>query len=816
MYTAVRRLRGAWCGLILSATAWPLSAGERELASEGKAVRLSIDKAYQCGQSAKVTITTASAAYFDQDAATIQRLSDTSRAILGFECPRIARIEFVGVTAGMTVYMADAEKSNKWRLESFPAPLEGAALLFSLKQPSFLNLGLLAGQIKPYESVPGFAETYQYKAWQTQMRTQASVGSGNVEAFQEYLKEPGSGLGSFEHASTHFENIVSAFKSFVPERYAVYKKAYDDLAPSLRQEYWSTQFAGLFDEDFSVASITTNALKLIAASPTPEFASYLDSEIAEWMRAEAEGIKSDLPEATLLDLSWARDYLAGFPQGAGDLGKLPQTAGLASTLPGDLSSLVAQRLSALQELAIATVRESGVTYAEVNDILETGFALSGEFEENGYDVQGQAVLEAAFQHIETVLRTDLPAYKQQLAAMSFTASSAEALQVQIVEFEALGEEFPGFVAYKEAAQGALETNRRTICASVLSESGASKQDESRAVQVGSQTVTLAKMSCDMFANGHMLITFKNAGKPGEAQITIRDEEGDEVTHVLSQQGRALAATARLDGKPVTPDSWESYAQGLMRPPANGKPDAKGVRDCDRLAADPDDPKKLARGVDFNKAGVSPVDFDRAIEACIAAVDDAPSDPRQQFQLGRLLAMAGDADGANEYLDLGIAGGYGAAMYHKAEHLLISSDDQNAFVDALEFFGASAKAGYPRGAAMVKELNPEGAEFYRQIPAPTPQEIIAALPLREAGQSFLGVSSSFKIVDVGIKECFQVNATDFACEYRPVLKCGISAARPDAMTAFMSRLVQADCDSAGYQFNTFRMVSDGKWQRLPDQ
>jgi hypothetical protein len=284
---------------------------------------------------------------------------------------------------------------------------------------------------------------------------------------------------------------------------------------------------------------------------------------------------------------------------------------------------------------------------------------------------------------------------------------------------------------------------------------------------------------------------------------------------LAQQGRALVATARPDGQDVTADSWESYVQGLIRPPANGKADAKGVRDCDRFAADPHDPKKLGKGVDFDQPSVSAADVDRAIEACIAAVEDAPGDHRQQFQLGRLLALVGDSESATEYLTLAIGAGYGAAMYQKAEMQLARTDDQNAFVDALELFGAAGKAGYARGAAMVKQLNPDGIAFFKEIPPPTPAELLAALPSRGGGATFMGITSSVQVVNVNIRECFQLNATDFSCEYRPVIKCGMTSARPDQFMAMISRFVADSCNTGDVTFGSFRKVSQGTWQKLPE-
>lgn len=116
--------------LMLSSAA--ISA-ERELASDGDKLRLLIDENYTCQESVPITIRTSSAAYYDQDAATIQKLViNTAGAILGFECPKASKLEFFGYTDDALLFRADAQKKKKWAIESYPAPLETLALFLGL------------------------------------------------------------------------------------------------------------------------------------------------------------------------------------------------------------------------------------------------------------------------------------------------------------------------------------------------------------------------------------------------------------------------------------------------------------------------------------------------------------------------------------------------------------------------------------------------------------------------------------------------------------------------------------------------------------
>lgn len=92
---------------------------------------------------------------------------------------------------------------------------------------------------------------------------------------------------------------------------------------------------------------------------------------------------------------------------------------------------------------------------------------------------------------------------------------------------------------------------------------------------------------------------------------------------------------------------------LMASPAA----AQTVTECDRLAAHPDDPAKIAPGVPEGR-----VDLPRAIAACQAAVKADPTNPRLNYQLARALGYAGRGDEAAPYREAAVAGDYPQALF----------------------------------------------------------------------------------------------------------------------------------------------------------
>ena len=108
-------------------------------------------------------------------------------------------------------------------------------------------------------------------------------------------------------------------------------------------------------------------------------------------------------------------------------------------------------------------------------------------------------------------------------------------------------------------------------------------------------------------------------------------------YVVASAGVTLLSTAFLALVPAT----------AVEPP---------VHECDRLAAHPEDPERMAEGVVFEL-----IDTERAIAACEAAVAAFPNEPRYRFQLGRALHSAGRPEAALPHYRVAAEAGYAPAQ-----------------------------------------------------------------------------------------------------------------------------------------------------------
>ncbi|MFN7175423.1 MAG: hypothetical protein ACK4MX_00890 [Thermaurantiacus sp.] len=138
-----------------------------------------------------------------------------------------------------------------------------------------------------------------------------------------------------------------------------------------------------------------------------------------------------------------------------------------------------------------------------------------------------------------------------------------------------------------------------------------------------------------------------------------------------------------------------------------------VTECDRLAAHPSDPDRVAPGV-----AQRDVDLPAAIAACQAAVEADPGNPRLNYQLGRVLAYAGRGQESRPFRDAAIAGDYPQALFVVGFITLFGLNEQpQDSCRAADLVRRSALAGRQAGEIAFVHWALEG----RFDGCPTPQD-----------------------------------------------------------------------------------------------
>ncbi|MCB1882494.1 MAG: SEL1-like repeat protein [Geminicoccaceae bacterium] len=115
-----------------------------------------------------------------------------------------------------------------------------------------------------------------------------------------------------------------------------------------------------------------------------------------------------------------------------------------------------------------------------------------------------------------------------------------------------------------------------------------------------------------------------------------------------------------------------------------------VDDCDLLAADPDDPARVAPGV---RGGL--VSIRSAVRACALALARVPENPRFLFQFARALDEARRYDWAKVFYERAAKGGYGAAIVSLGYLYKTGHGVKKDEAEAARLYEEAALLGNPR-------------------------------------------------------------------------------------------------------------------------
>ncbi|WP_346894381.1 hypothetical protein [uncultured Roseibium sp.] len=118
-------------------------------------------------------------------------------------------------------------------------------------------------------------------------------------------------------------------------------------------------------------------------------------------------------------------------------------------------------------------------------------------------------------------------------------------------------------------------------------------------------------------------------------------------------------------------------------------DQPPVTECDRLAAQPSDPRKVAEGVRYTR-----IRIDAAIAACRKALESYPGTPRFLFQLGRALEQKKQLAEAYEAYHTAAEAGYPMAMVNMAFMLAYGDGVAKDGAEAARWFRKAIDEGEP--------------------------------------------------------------------------------------------------------------------------
>lgn len=764
--TSERRQRHNVVAALSLALVFNISSVEaRELAKEG-GVTIATRGEAKCAPTIHILVDSDRLDLFEDRLSTLKKLFKAAVDELQSNCQKLDEIYVKGRVLKKEVFFAKANATKNWDLVLLPAPLESIANEAGKKPFTVSKLIELERAYRPLSTLDGIENTFQYLYFMGYVNKAASplVTRDNGAALKAYLTDMQTNKKSVPAIQKEKQALLTAIAALTPALEAQARAALDAQSADLLGADWEAFLGPLLSEgDIHEGVLGQVAKKANDDGLSGPLAAAIDGRVNAWLLEEIDIYEALLSEGYAVDLQEKyalRDALARDPLPP----SLPQTSASAAQAIERLNREVPAALATLSTAAEAIIAETGESYLDVPEIWETGVALSTEFGDAGFAAEAKKLSQSGAARVEAVIAEGKTALRQGLQDASMSRETIAAFRAQADGLGTLSEDFPGFAAYVGIIYDGIAEGRMRYCAAQAAAAVPHGAYLEHMLETASGPVSIGEFACAIYQNDHILRQYEPGDGRKPALLVIDRADAGIIEFELSFQEETSTLIGRMQRGDqdvrLDEDAWLDLTDVLMTVAPSGAPDALGVTACDRLAADPFDPDKVADGVTL-EAVPDDYDFDHAIDACIAAVEFAPDVARFRYQLARLLYAVGMESDATAQAKTAADSGYAPAIFLLAQlRFLVAGDD--AFYDGIDLLKESAKTRYKPAQQMLADLAPTGSEIFRPIAPPKASDVKALL--KEESCQIEGLTRMcYYIRWVQVGSCFQETENSFSCE-----------------------------------------------------
>lgn len=755
-------------------TTGPVQA--RELAvMQDKSALATLPKSYRCSANATITVTARDATFFDARLQEFGGLFGAALKNVFASCQQLRKVRVLGQVGTVNVQKATSEAVETWVLRLETSELQKAADTLNQKVRTYNDLRQLETTFKPFAKVAGINRTqgYAYYAQTAQNILNGFVLRG-IGEFDDHVTKL---IKAGNAPEAKLKPVYDAFALYRPDLVPVLQNRFSTLERRIEEADWAKALDGVFAPGTTIKQAAAK-LRVQKGEPPDGY----DIRVADWLSARVEAHEAAHPgtsleelrgHATFHDLLMEARFGANFP--------------VTEAAREDAQIWYADFVDIMMEEAVtdglALIGGAAEGPEELDTVFEIGSALAAKFDGAGFAGAATQMIEATAARVEQVLTEGLLALRADLAIIEPTPEDVAALRIRTEVYGALTADFPEFAAYAELSDNTADLWEARICAADAKAAGG---DDYALAFEGSE-LPLSEVSCRLMTNGHRLTGLDLGwnGRRASLDIALADE-GPRQFDLVGRKEATLTLLTDKDGGNST--QWEETLASLLISPPTGVPDHTGHTECDILAGDPKDPA-IQVGVDLNEVPPD-YDFERAIDACIAASEVAPDDPRPIYQLARALEAVGEIETAQSYYQAAAGAGYAPAQYALGMTTLTYGEGDEAFFDAIDLFKLASKSGYAPAKAELAALIPPGTEIWREIPGPTDSEVMNTVK-RKVCEGVSGFGACAIRTGVHRKECMQVSANAFSCELVLRMRCEVNMGNNPLMQLF-SGVTEASC------------------------
>jgi len=797
----------------------PTFLRSQTFAGGGQSVTVAPMGGPQCRTSMSIRVQVGTQAFFANDQRELRSLWPQVLGYLQQSCPEMLDVEVLGIGQSVQVYRGQASAASSWELRHTRTPIDGAIEEIDRLRVTFENPRPLDAVVQKYSRLLGGADASDIAGIngrvEARKATLADEQIGRIAGEIEQIPETIEGLTRLGRHGRVLETLRQHYPSHVAKLETVLAQRERKIgAGALRQLELQLRDA---PKGWREAAATAGAARQLGETwkgRIPEIVGVVERTVAEVEAA----LRDALAEFKAALAAYPRDW-RGVKQSYEDGARIPADVSGLATLNAYVAALREWQQGVLVELVEASeaeIEKAGSTLDTLESVIDLGETAAKRFDEVGAKELSARIRLRLGQRVEKLVEANGEVFARQVEGVAPTQDGRRELLQAAQMYAALEPGIPAFARYRALAEKRANEIKDSLCRTALADFGSSGGLAERLVSPDG-TIAMRDLVCAISIGGGRLtietgLWARLAGLLSRERIAKFEDYNSSVTEFKL---RASGGDASLMGvairrgdqwKTIGQEEWIEFVRIMIEGPPNGEADSAGRTECDRLAGDPQDPNRRGKAIGVGGTDIDPAILDRAVESCIAALENAPQEARLQYQLARLLWSAGDQEEAKPFLAAAVAQQYPAALHLQASIFLAESADYDRFVDAYTMFERAGKLGYPPAAQMVRELNPQGLPIYKDIPAPSSSDLVSTLPPSQCHEVF-GVRSCIRFTGAQIKECMQISASDFMCEWKPVVSCDTGA------NPLFSAMLQAACSQTEYDFGTFRKSSDGRWRKI---
>lgn len=738
------------------------------------------------------------------------------------QCPDVKTVYVLGSIPRTRVYRGRAAAADRWVLQHEETPLKYALDELGRIRSNFEDTRPLENLLQKYTERFGgesASDTDALKAKIEERKAQlAEARIQKIEADAQRIPSSIDGLNQIA-------NLGARELTVLQRSYPQYAARVDEIKKRREAEIEANvlrQFANRLKDmpkgwkEAAATIRSTRSMRDTWGTRIPDIVPLAEQAIGEVEKNVSDGLDAFKSSLESYPKNWV-----GLKISADELMKMNVDVALVRGLTPYISALTEWRgvvFASLEQQALSEIAGAGSTLDTLESVIQIGEALTKPFADIGASESADRLRKSLAARVVSIAENNFDGFERELVKAETSIASFRELQELERQYAELSQSIAVFGRYQGVAARRSKEIKTGLCSAAFEEFGRASLLDSSILTAQGQ-LPLKEVVCTVALNGGKLTADAGlwqritSSVSGRINLFFEDYVGNASSLSLlplpENKGAYAAVSVRYgkEEKPLNAGEWKELVRIMMQGPPSGKPDNQGRTECDLLAADPEDKQKLGEGRHWG-AEADPLHLaERAMEACIAALETTPDEPRLQYQLGRLLWSMGEQIQSKGFIDAAAAKNYAAALALKAERILEDNNTYEGFVDAYVLLEQSAKSGYQPAIRQAKELNPDGLDIYKEIPAPTSKDMLTALPGQQCAE-VLGMRMCVRISSVDIKNCMQINRSDFLCEYIPAISCD------NNYNAGYNAIFGAICRSEReLAFGTFRKVAEGRWQRL---